>query len=728
MLGCGPKALLQRQDDVPRRSRELLAEAQRLYADGVVYNMRGQWTSARDAFDAALRIISQIDLEGDPTISDEVDALLREIAYDYRFTLSQAETLTVESAPVVLSLALSEKPFSELTQKRLKKLIEELPAKVSEKRFDFPIVWNERVKEKIVFFQTEAHKPFARWLGRSTRYLPMIRRIFAEEGLPQDLAYLPLIESGFNPNAYSWAHAVGIWQFIKGTARLYGLDVNWWVDERRDPEKSTRAAAKYLKKLYSIFGDWHLALAAYNCGEGRILRAIKKQKTQNYWELDLPTQTENYVPLFIAALIIAKDPQKYGFDDVIYEAPLDYDVVWVDEVVDLRLAARCAETSPEEIKLLNPELVRGCTPPKAKRYPLKVPKGKGAAFVENYRKVPDSEKTAWYRHRVKRGESLWTIARRYGTSVQALIDANSIKNPRALRPGAYLLVPIDRTKAQRIAAKEARRKSGKYVVKKGDTIIGIAKKLGVSAKKLMEANGLTAKSVIRPGQVLRVPGETTTVYHIVKKGETLSEIASRYGVKVSDLVRWNGLKSSTIRVGQRLRVELSEEPLESRELVHVVRRGESLWSIARRYGVTVSDIKRWNNLRSDRLSPGQRLVLKGSGGTLAKRTTKRKGKKLAHTVRRGESLWSIARRYGVTISDIKRWNGLKSDVLRPGQKLVIYARAKGAKTVVHTVRRGETLWQIARKYGTSADAIMKYNNLTDPTKLRPGDRLTILLQ
>ncbi len=670
------------------RAKELLAQAQQLYAEGVMHNMRGEWSKARDSFDAALNVISQIDLEYNSGVSKDVDALLREIAYDYRFTLSQAETLTVESAPVVLSLALSEAPLSELTQKRLKQLMEQIPSDTAGIKHDFPIVINDRVKEKIVFFQTEAKKPLTRWLARSHRYLPMIKKIFKEEGLPTDLAYLPLIESGFNPNAYSWAHAVGIWQFIKSTARLHGLKVNWWVDERRDPEKSTRAAARYLKKLYKIFGDWHLALAAYNCGEGRVLRAMRRQHKNNYWELDLPTQTENYVPLFIAALLIAKEPEKYGFDPPPPEKPLEYDVVYVDEVVDLKLAAKCAGTTYDTLRMLNPELIRGCTPPRVKRYPLKVPKGRGEQFVREYKKIPDSEKVTWVKHKIKRGESLWTIARHYGTSVQAIMDANSIRNPRKLRPNTYIVIPVSPERAYGYANNDNyyRGEAKYYTVKRGDTPSGIAAKFGISLSALLKANGMTKNSKIYPGQKLKIP------------------------VKYA--------KKSTNK--------------RKHKLVHTVKPGESLWTIARKYGTTVNKIKRWNNLKSDRIAQGQKLVIYTSETEYASAQSSNRKHKIIHTVKSGESLWAIARKYGTTVSNIKKWNHLKSSTLKVGQKLVVYANNTGKssdkKVVIHTVKQGETLWQIARKYGTTTDSILRQNNITDPTKLRPGDRLTITLQ
>jgi membrane-bound lytic murein transglycosylase D len=242
--------------------------------------------------------------------------LLREIAYDYKIAISNSENLTSESAPAIISLALDDESIPLKTKQKLGELLSQLPSS-GEVTSDYPIVMNEKVKEKIVLFQTRYHDAFNLWLSRSTKYMPMIRRVFKEEGIPLDIGYLPLVESGFSPSAYSWAKAAGVWQFIVGTSSRYGLKTDWYIDERRDPEKATRAAARYLKDLYKMFGDWELALASYNCGENRVKRLIKENGTSNYWELPLPKETRNYIPLFNAALYIAKDRANTAFIQII---------------------------------------------------------------------------------------------------------------------------------------------------------------------------------------------------------------------------------------------------------------------------------------------------------------------------------------------------------------------------------------------------------------------------
>ena len=254
-------------------------------------------------------------------------------------------------------------------------------------KIDVPVTRNKQVKAYLIYFTTERKNTIRKYLSRSSRYLPMIREVFQEHGLPEDLAYLAMIESGFNPHAYSHAHACGMWQFIQGTGRRYGLAINNYQDERRDPVKSTQAAAEYLLDLYKQFGSWYLAAASYNCGEGRVQREIDASTHKNFWELSanqcLPGETKNYVPQMIAATIIAKNPEKFGFKNIPYLPPLKYDTVKVDEPTSLRAAAIACNVPLEEIELLNPELRKGVTPPDQSPYVMKIPKDSRQLFTRH---------------------------------------------------------------------------------------------------------------------------------------------------------------------------------------------------------------------------------------------------------------------------------------------------------------------------------------------------------
>jgi membrane-bound lytic murein transglycosylase D len=266
-------------------------------------------------------------------------------------------------------------------------LEEELKKWDHQVKFDVPIHTNRQVRAYLVYFSTERKEVIRRYLSRSTRYLPMIKAVFHEYGLPEDLAYLAMIESGFNPNAYSHAHACGMWQFIKGTGARYGLSMDSYQDERRDPEKSTKAAAKYLLDLYKQFGSWYLAAASYNCGEGRVQRELNQSSHKNFWELSdnqcLPTETKNYVPQMIAATIIAKNPEKFGFKNVPYLPPLAVDKVQVKEPTSLKAAAVAVNVPVEELQALNPELLRGITPPDNPSYTLNLPPKSKEAYAKN---------------------------------------------------------------------------------------------------------------------------------------------------------------------------------------------------------------------------------------------------------------------------------------------------------------------------------------------------------
>jgi len=454
--------------------------------------------------------------------------------------------------------------------------------------FDIPIVINAQVEQFIQFFQTTGKKPFSLWLARSERYIPFMRNLLKGSGLPEDLVYLALIESGFNPYAYSRAKASGPWQFIYPTGKRYGLSSNWWIDERRDPEKSTIAAAKYLKDLYDMFECWYLAAAGYNAGEKKIATAMKRYRTEDFWELTkyryLKRETKDYVPQMIAAALIAKAPEKYGFFGIEYQEPLRYEKVKVPEVTDLRLIAQACEVTLDEIKDLNPELSRWCTPPNFPDYEIKIPFGKKELFSKNLEVLTSGEKFQFKTHVVKKGETFSNIARLYRVDLEPIFEMNRLNKRSRLPAGMNLLIPLPKDQGPNPDQ---------------------------AAKKKPERTDQRSK-----------PAETTT--YTIKKGDTLWSIANETGVNLGALSRWNNLyPERKLMPGDKLKIELAKTSGPSdqsrgkragKEMIYVVKGGDTLRSIAKKFKLTISEIKTWNQLgEAGRIYPEDRLRLRMGG-------------------------------------------------------------------------------------------------------------------
>ena len=380
-------------------------------------------------------------------------------------------------------------------------------------RYEIPLETNEAVERWIDFFAVKAHDRFATYLARAGRYDDMIRTRLRAAGLPEDLLYLAMIESGMNPNAYSRAHAAGMWQFIRGTGRRYDLQINFWVDERRDPFKATDAAIAHLSDLYEQFGSWYLAAAAYNAGAGRVSRGIKKTGSTDFWDLAdarvLRSETRNYVPKLVAAAIIAKNPKKYGFDDVVPQAPLEFETVQVPDATSFDVLADAAGVSEDDIRMLNPHYTRRVTPPD-QSVELRLPVGTSERFVVAYAEVPATERVTWLEHRVQRGETLGHIAGRYGTSVTAIRAANNNVNPKRLQIGQRLIIPRSGASPTRVASAApsgGATASGSgplsVTVQRGDTLWDISRRYNVTTTQLMQINGLNS-SRIHPGDQITV--------------------------------------------------------------------------------------------------------------------------------------------------------------------------------------------------------------------------------
>jgi membrane-bound lytic murein transglycosylase D len=575
---------------------------------------------------------------------------------------------------------------------------------------DIPLRMNDRIQRQLDLFTKKNHSKFQRWFDRSSTYDQLIRSILSEEGLPEELVYMSMIESGFNPNAYSRAHAVGLWQFIRSTGRIYGLTCGWWLDERRDPVKSTRAACRYLKKLYRDFQDWELAMAAYNCGERRVEREIRRYGTRDFWKLQrLPRQTRNYVPKFMAARIICENPEKYGFRRKL-QPPLEYDEVTIPYCTQLSIIARCCNSTYSVIKRLNPELRRWCTPPGLDDYRVKIPRGTATIFAKNYAEVPREEMVAKISHKVRRGETLSSIAKRYGTTVRSLQEVNRLPNPHRLRIGKRLLIPTPPANGDAMISAHYQdelighgKHEGKYRVRRGDNLSFIARRFGVAVRDLQSWNDLTG-SRIYPGQALIVKAPSERGYsggetqnrakksYTVKSGDTLIHIARANGIPVSDICRWNGIsRYSLIYPGDRLVLWMPAPAVNTRSKdgKYTVRRGDNLTHIAKRYGISVRDLKQWNVLDDDdRIYPGQVLTVALLGGDsdgagqetnlagvrkTGNLTTASLENSITHRVRKGESIERIARRYRVNPKHIIEWNNLNPDnYIYPGDELILH--------------------------------------------------------
>lgn len=471
----------------------------------------------------------------------------------------------------------------------------------TEARYNFPIVINKKVEHFISYYSTVNSSFTRKSLERAQLYLPDMRRILRQYHIPEELAYMVLIESGFTTHAYSRARACGPWQFISATGRKYGLKINWWVDERRDPLKSTYAAAQYLHDLYGYFDSWYLAAAAYNAGEGKIMRAIKRHKTEDFWEMSrfryLKRETREYIPRLIAAILIAREPEKYGFSNVKYRPPLTFDEVEVHDATDLQVIAWAAGCKYETLKRLNPELRYWCTPPKVKKYLAKVPAGSGARCRQRLAGLPPEQRITFRRHKVRRGESLSTIARRYRTSIRPIRELNNLASNR-IRAGSYLVIPVRSKGTGRV----------------------------VFSPRIYTAVGRHHRM---PQPMIHRPSA-----YRVRRGDSLWKIAHKYHVTVKDIRRWNRLKKSKlIKPGQVL--ALSEQR-------HVRR---------------VAKTKKWVNTASLR----SRRQVPHAGKTVK--------------IRRGDTLWKVSRKFGLTVKQLCCWNGLKEhSILQLGQVLSLSAR------------------------------------------------------
>lgn len=599
-----------------------------------------------------------------PGVSENADfqALTASVIEDYdKFVVS------LDVLPQNASVFALKRKFDEEMSKL--QLAEIKPEKVPSTELQVELTQHPMVQQTLSYFTQGNGRPYmAKWLARTGKYFPMMRQIFKEEGVPEELIHLSMIESGLSPTATSWASAVGLWQFIQGTGSRYGLTTNWWLDRRRDPVHATRAAARHLRDLHDALGDWHLALASYNSGINRVRGAMAKSGSNNFWEIKpfLPKETQNYVPLYIAATLIARDPSSYGFHNIQLESPLAYDTVMVYEAIDAHAIGRAAGVSALEVKELNPELVQGATPPvqiSGNGYALKLPVGSGKRFQERIASIPADQKMPWITHTVGRRETLKSIARTYGISASQLADYNNMSEKSKLRRGGRLRIPMSvmvpqtgtpdqdvavaTTNVQPVKSTTTADVVKRHVVKKGETLYSIAQKYGLSVGDLRASNALSASASIRRGQSLKIMAagastqnvaavaddeETTKasrrwVNYKVRRGDTMGKIADAFDVSVTQLRKWNPKAKRGVRAGQTVKVYSNVEyavdedsksvkatkgdtaAKQKSKVSYRVKRGDTLSSISSKYGVALSELKTANKLNGSSLRVGQRLVI-----------------------------------------------------------------------------------------------------------------------
>lgn len=767
---------------------DVLQSARKAYIKAIVLANKKDTLEAEKFFKISIDLVNSLASYPDIISNTDFTDLAVQVMEDYENFANKTDLID-ENSPLFM---IRDKLFSELDKevnfKDLKTIKDQKVASTGivepkvPMALTIPMPENEVVKKSIKWF-TETNfgrKVFQVWYSKHTRWFPMMKRIATEEGVPEEIVYLSMIESGLEPNAISKASAVGLWQFMYATGKDFNLnsESSIWVDERRDPEKSTRAAMQYLKFLYNEFGDWHLALAAYNCGQGRVRRAIRRSGKANptFWEIDhlLPKESRYYVPRYISTALVAMEPKLYNFqtDTFAYHQEYQYDTYELNEPVNISAIAKCLGITDSAIFALNPELVRTTTPPNVDKYILKIPLGSKNTFANAFLKLTPEEKQPFVEHNVLSGETITKLSRKYDIDAREIAELNGFSSTKSrLRRGARVKLPLTVTQYEEI--NEAAKASGSYYpldgsidivhyVKRGESLYRIARKYGVSIDYLVDLNSLRSKnSTLSVGQKLIVSlkeesdeeeeediAEETAelpklekpiiVSHKVKYGESLSDIAELYDTDINKIKLDNRLRSNYLRSGRNLKIttlvnpETFKQKQESKPSTqiafHYVRRGETLGRIASKYGMSVSEVQRENNLRGSRIYPGQKLKIQKTVNSNIDVASSKTLSNSVHKVRRGESLFQIAKKYDLSVDQVKSMNNLSSDYIYVGQNLKVVSNGSLPSAqqdfTKHTVRRGETLGQIAENYGVKTQDIRNWNKIKG-SRIYPGQKLLV---
>ena len=563
---------------------ELIEKVEAAYAAGDADYRSGDLPAAKIQFDRAvdMMMMSGIDINATPRLHDEFERVVDKVNALEMQALKQGNGFVAPVEPSPADVA------NDVTFKVDPNFEAKARADLATTKSDLPLVMNDYVASFINFFaNTErGHNTLLHAFERAGRYKKTIEHDLAEEGVPQDLIYLAVAESGFQPRAVNRrSRAGGMWQFMPYGD--YGLERNRYVDERFDPDKSTVAYARYMKYLHDQLGDWYLAMAAYDHGAGNIQRAVARTGYASFWELyqrgELPAETRNYVPEIIAAIIIANHPKQYGFDAITLDPPLEADDVTVNYSVSLRLVSDIVNAPADELEALNPSLLRGETPPDSS-FDLHLPPGTAGIFEQRIAQVPMGRRDSWRYHVVSEGDTLASVAHEFRVSVADLAAANELG---------------------------------------GDSSI----------------DGMEALVVPQPN---RAGSSGSGVFYRVRRGDTLVTIADRFGVTLNDLRHWNHVRGNSIGVGRRLRVAAPAEANEA------------------------------STSRSSSKSVSTRRSTEPKGDP-PKSATERNGRSKSYRVRHGDTLGSIAARFGVSTADLRRWNHIRGNIIHAGAVLLVAA-------------------------------------------------------
>ena len=621
--------------------------------------------------------------------------------------------------------------------------------------------YNDVVRSYINMYTGKRRGLVEQMLGLSIYYMPFFEQALEKEGMPLELKYLPVIESALNPDAVSPAGAAGLWQFMIGTAKDMGLTVNSLVDERRDPIRSSEAAARYLKQLYKAYGDWSLAIASYNCGPGSVNRALRRAGggKKDFWDIYyyLPSETRGYVPAFIAANYVMNYYEDHNIGKALSKRPVVTDTVMVKQDIYFEQISEVLGIPIEELKILNPQYRKNIIPGNTRPYALTLPSKQCYAYISSedsiknhkadvYRhrsevNISDAsdgyttvEKRVTKSHRVRSRETISQVARKYGVTTSQIKKWNGLRSNK-LRKNQVLKIYV----TQRVKVPVENNDRNKPTTPTAPT----TPEPDTSATTAQPDNSSTEvdESTTDETEVVEPKPEKTVAvkYHKVRRGETLGSIARRYGISVSQLKRWNGLRSNTAKVGTTLKVSNPAKQSKSttttttttsneKQKYYTVKRGDSLSSIAERFGVTVAQLREWNGIEADNINAGVRIAVDASA---SRRVSKPEVKTSTYTVKKGDGLGAIAERHGMTLQEIRELNGLKDNNIQAGQKLKVTGKASEersekpeVKTSTYTVKKGDGLGAIAERHGMTLQEIRELNGLKD-NNIQAGQKLKV---